>query len=248
MPPSPELGDCIASAKIEDGWPGFALPFARDGAPVSEKEPETIGSRVRSCRRFRGMTLETLAGLSGLSKGYLSMIEDGLRPLNNRHHVAALADALKVSVTDLTGQPYPANDRASTEVHSGLAVIRDTLVRRSLDFAEGTGARPLSVLRVEGEKIGSLTFDARYSEAVRLIPGVLDELHKRSLAELGPGALALPWHDTMVPTVLPAVEARARESDRLDPASPATGPPGPRHPWAGCCRGDSAVGSSQDLE
>jgi transcriptional regulator with XRE-family HTH domain len=125
------------------------------------------------------MTLETLAGLVGLSTSYLSMVENGLRSLNNRHHIAAIADALKVSVTDLTGQPYsPGGDREMTEVHSGLAVVRDTLARRSLYFPEGTGARPVSVLREETEKISKLRYAGKFAEAVRRMPGILDELHE----------------------------------------------------------------------
>jgi hypothetical protein len=125
------------------------------------------------------MNLETLAGLTGLSTSFLSMVENGLRSLNNRHHVAAIADALKVSVTDLTGQPYsPGNDREMVEVHAGLAVVRDTLARRSLYYPEGIGARPVSVLREETEKIQRLHFDGRFAEAVRRMPGILDELHE----------------------------------------------------------------------
>jgi hypothetical protein len=125
------------------------------------------------------MSLETLAGLAGVSTSFLSMVENNLRPLNNRHHVAAIADALKVSVTDLTGQPYsPGNDREMAEVQSGLAVVRDTLARRSLYFPEGTGARPVPVLREETEKIAKLRQAGKTADAVRTLPGILDELHE----------------------------------------------------------------------
>jgi transcriptional regulator with XRE-family HTH domain len=152
-----------------------------EGVPASKNEPESdsIGARIRSCRQFRGMSLETLAGLAGISTSFLSMAENGLRSLNNRHHVAAIADALKVSVTDLTGQPYsPGNDKVMTEVHSGLAVVRDTLARRSLYFSEGTGARSVPVLREETQKIADLRSAGKLVEAVRRLPGILDELHE----------------------------------------------------------------------
>lgn len=42
--------------------------------PITEGEPR-IGSNVRAARRLRGMSLETLAGLTGRSKGWLSKIE-----------------------------------------------------------------------------------------------------------------------------------------------------------------------------
>lgn len=54
--------------------------------------------RVRLCR---GMTLATLAGLSGLSAPYLCMIENSQRELCRQSHVQALATALRVPPVDL---------------------------------------------------------------------------------------------------------------------------------------------------
>ncbi len=65
----------------------------------------SFGQRLRSCRRYRGMSSQVLAGLTGLSKSYLSMVENGHRTLDTRRRIALLADALKVSVADLTGGP-----------------------------------------------------------------------------------------------------------------------------------------------
>jgi transcriptional regulator with XRE-family HTH domain len=56
-----------------------------------------IGARLRTLRRWRGMTQAELAGLSGLSPSFLSMVEHGKRMLDRRSHIAALAGALRVS-------------------------------------------------------------------------------------------------------------------------------------------------------
>src|ERR1700728_1145922 len=66
-----------------------------------------IGLAVRRARRSRGLTLEELAGLVGRSKAWLSMIENGQRPLDKRGDIAALASALEVSADALIGQPAP---------------------------------------------------------------------------------------------------------------------------------------------
>ena len=66
----------------------------------------TIGARLRTLRRWRGMTQTQVAGLAGLSPSFLSMVETGQRPLDRRSHIAALAGALKVSETDLVGGPH----------------------------------------------------------------------------------------------------------------------------------------------
>lgn len=56
---------------------------------------------LRKVRLRRGMSLATLAGLSGLSVPYLSMIENGHRELSRKAHVKALASALRVRPVEL---------------------------------------------------------------------------------------------------------------------------------------------------
>src|SRR3989475_9729731 len=75
-------------------------------APPDEGEPR-IGMNVRAARRSRGMSLETLAGLSGRSKGWLSKIENGRARLERRQDIAAIAEALEVSADSLVGAPAP---------------------------------------------------------------------------------------------------------------------------------------------
>jgi len=73
---------------------------------TSGGEPH-IGSRVRMLRQRRGMTLEVLAGLCGLSTAYLSMIENGKRGFDPRYSmILTLASALRVTPAELaTGMP-----------------------------------------------------------------------------------------------------------------------------------------------
>ena len=73
----------------------------------------TIGARLRTLRRWRGKSQVELAGLAGLSPSFLSMVETGQRPLDRRSHIAALANALKVSETDLVGGPHLTLTRCS---------------------------------------------------------------------------------------------------------------------------------------
>jgi DNA-binding Xre family transcriptional regulator len=56
---------------------------------------------LRRARLRRGMTLETLAGLSGLSAATLSRVENGQRELCRKSHITALAAALRVPPVDL---------------------------------------------------------------------------------------------------------------------------------------------------
>ena len=57
---------------------------------MADEEHVSIGTRVRSCRRYRGMSLQVLADRSGLSKSFLSMVENGQRQLDRRQAVNRL--------------------------------------------------------------------------------------------------------------------------------------------------------------
>ncbi|HVB44409.1 MAG TPA: helix-turn-helix transcriptional regulator [Streptosporangiaceae bacterium] len=73
-------------------------------SPVSDDDV-TVGERLRALRLWRHMTLAEVAGLAGVSAAYLSMAERGLRSVDRRSMISALATALRVSETELTGQP-----------------------------------------------------------------------------------------------------------------------------------------------
>jgi transcriptional regulator with XRE-family HTH domain len=51
---------------------------------VDAEEASTIGARARKIRRRRGLSLEVVAGLTGIGKQYLSMLELGQRGFNRR--------------------------------------------------------------------------------------------------------------------------------------------------------------------
>jgi transcriptional regulator with XRE-family HTH domain len=54
------------------------------GVPKPRPEPSEIGSRVRTIRKRRGLSLSQAAGLAGISKQYLSMLECGHREFERR--------------------------------------------------------------------------------------------------------------------------------------------------------------------
>ena len=58
---------------------------------------DDAGVRLRSLRLRRGLSQVALAGLACVSPAFISMIENGQRPLRSTDHILALADALHVS-------------------------------------------------------------------------------------------------------------------------------------------------------
>ena len=65
---------------------------------------------LRRVRRRRGLTLVVLAGMSGLSAPFLSMVENGQRTLSRRDHVNALAAALRVPPAEIAPSTIPGLD------------------------------------------------------------------------------------------------------------------------------------------
>ncbi|HSV64440.1 MAG TPA: helix-turn-helix domain-containing protein [Mycobacteriales bacterium] len=132
----------------------------------------SIGVRVRSARLGRGLTLETVAGLAGHSKSWLSKVERGLLPLESRHDLAALATALSVSPTDLTGQPYD----LPTESVGGAARDAIPALRRALLDRPVGGRRELAELRDGIDQLVTLHDAAKESPAVGVVATVLNGL------------------------------------------------------------------------
>src|SRR5581483_4812284 len=106
----------------------------------------TIGARLRILRRWRGKTQTELAGLAGLSPSFISMVETGQRPLDRRSHIAALANALKVSEADLVGGPHLSTDRQQADPHGAIPALRQAFFTNTLSNPALDRARPLSEL------------------------------------------------------------------------------------------------------
>lgn len=111
-----------------------------------ELRPADIGERVRMIRRRRGMSLESTAGLAGISKGYLSMLENGQRRFERRSLVDQLAEALGCSSLDLTGEPYQPVDRQAAAAMAAVPEIELALYDCTLDDVPDEPVRPLEQL------------------------------------------------------------------------------------------------------
>lgn len=59
-----------------------------------------LGARIRKRRLFRGLSLQALATLAGVAKGYLSQVENGITSPNS-FQLFAIAKALKVKADRL---------------------------------------------------------------------------------------------------------------------------------------------------
>ncbi|MBX6766343.1 MAG: helix-turn-helix domain-containing protein, partial [Actinomadura rubrobrunea] len=135
----------------------------------------SIGARLRALRRWRGMSLDELAGLSGLSKSYLSRVERGLRALDRRSHIAALANALRVSEKDLAGGPHLTPDPVQAAPHATIPALRTALTVNTLASPAADRARPLAELVEEMGRIGQSKY--KHVEVGEKLPDLIGELH-----------------------------------------------------------------------
>ncbi|MGH3720939.1 MAG: helix-turn-helix domain-containing protein, partial [Pseudonocardiaceae bacterium] len=130
-------------------------------------DAQSIGARARLIRHRRGLNLETVAGLAGITTSYLSLLERGLRGFNRRGLVDDLAEALGCPVADLTGQPYALPDRRSVEVAAAAAEISTALHDTTLNDVPDVPARPLRQLTDAAALALDCADDANYSLAGR---------------------------------------------------------------------------------
>lgn len=139
-------------------------------------EASAIGERARKIRRRRGLSLDVVAGLAGIRKQYLSMLELGQRGFNRRGLIEDLANALGCSVADLTGQPYLPPDRESARAKTVIAQIERGLNEASLDDVPDLQLRPLDVLDDWATSAMELRDTASYRSSGEGVDDVLIEI------------------------------------------------------------------------
>jgi transcriptional regulator with XRE-family HTH domain len=137
-------------------------------------DERSIGQRVGTYRRLRGMSQQHLADLVGVTRSYISMIEGGRRPVDKRETLYGLCTALQVSVADLTGQPYEPVDREQVQARAQIPAIELALMTEGHNH-QGP-LRPLATLDTEADRALILIGEGRYAAMATMLPGLLDEL------------------------------------------------------------------------
>jgi transcriptional regulator with XRE-family HTH domain len=145
------------------------------------EDEATIGERLRAVRQWRGMSLAEVAGLAGLSAPYLSMAERGLRTVDRRSTLSALAAALRVSETDLTGGPHLGTDPEQSAPHAAIPALRVALQANSLSDPADRPARRVADLASEWSTVKALHYSkCDFVGVGERLPALIDELHVRA--------------------------------------------------------------------
>ncbi|XVS64603.1 helix-turn-helix domain-containing protein [Actinosynnema sp. CA-299493] len=188
-----------------------------------------IGRRAREIRAWRGMKQDAVAGLAGMTAGYLSMIETGKRPVRTRATLEALAGALRVSPAELTGKPYVPSDAESREAHAHTRAVEDALIGWRPGERPDGPPRPWEAVQVDLDRLNrELRPNADYAAQASLLPTLIrdllvaaSDLRHRSDALVGLlaayKAVAYLAHDLGVPGLSTlAVERMHRTAEDLE--------------------------------
>ncbi len=136
-------------------------------------DARTIGWRLWRVRDDRGKSLVVVAGLAGMSKSHLSRIERGERS-PTLAEIVALADALQISVSELTRLPVPAPANGHTD--STTEAIGLALDAIDVDQPGGL-VLPVAVLRDQVADIHRRRRACQFAEVAAELPGLVRDLH-----------------------------------------------------------------------
>jgi transcriptional regulator with XRE-family HTH domain len=143
-----------------------------------------IGRRIAGQRRRRGLSQAVLAQLVGRSESWLSQVERELRSVDRHSVLVRLAEILGVEVGWLT----PDEAGGETVKYEPVAAIREAMTRYGalpgvVNGRACTGRRPhLRWLSHEMRRANGLYQAARYDEAGRLLPGLIDAVEEARLS------------------------------------------------------------------
>ncbi|GAA2215643.1 helix-turn-helix transcriptional regulator [Nonomuraea monospora] len=141
----------------------------------------SIGQRVAWYRRRRGMSQDVLAGLVGRTTDWLSKAENDRITLDRLSVIKSLANALDVSLGDLLAEPqlFEWTDESGDRTIPALrAAITD--YRQLSPMAELiVNAEPpsLTALTSAIDEVWRAYQGAKYSYAIRVLPGLIGEAH-----------------------------------------------------------------------
>jgi transcriptional regulator with XRE-family HTH domain len=142
---------------------------------MQETSEAHIGRRLREIRAWRGQTLRVTAELAGLSESHLSRIERGQRPIERRATVEALAGALRVAPSELTGQAERTTQDPATQ--PTVAGLRLALAGSEMGEESDLPRTPWPHLADELAEMNAIRPSGDYAALARILPTLIPHLH-----------------------------------------------------------------------
>lgn len=158
--------------------------------PRRRPSDPSIGDRIRARREVLDYSMRFAASRAGISPATWSRIESGKQSADNRFTLAAIAESLRCSVADLTGQPGSASDDNAAIEDAAYETVR-AIVDADLDYEPTVEARPAAALTREIDLIRDLRIRCDFLGLNRRLPAALRELHAAAAGAEREQALSL---------------------------------------------------------
>jgi transcriptional regulator with XRE-family HTH domain len=140
-------------------------------------EAQALGRRIREVRCWRGLTLREAADLAGRSFSFWGQVERGEKSVANRRTLEAMASALRVHPSELTGQPWASRDAVGAEARAGLLAIDTALERYELGVDPEVPVRAWPRIQADLDRLVHLHHHVvDYAAAGELAPALIGEL------------------------------------------------------------------------
>lgn len=153
-----------------------------DGTGTQDVE---IGARARKIRHRRGLSLEVVAGLAGISRGHLSRLETGHKSFTRRGLIENLADALGCSPADLTGTAPVAPDLRTVRAASAIPALTAALHDTTLDDVPDIPTPPLPELVAVADRALAAADEVRFELHDAEFGDLITELHVAAATTTG---------------------------------------------------------------
>lgn len=137
-------------------------------------EEDHTGARIREQRKLARLTQKQLAARIPYSYSLLNQVECGARPAST-DFVAAVAHALRIDVTALTGQPY-VTELQQDRLAALVRPIREALDLYDLGPDTAMRARPAGQLTAAADELCAQVRATHLRNAATALPGVIAEL------------------------------------------------------------------------
>ncbi|MEV6362027.1 helix-turn-helix domain-containing protein [Nocardia asteroides] len=147
---------------------------------MSDFQPEdgrSVGERVRAIRARRGISQQVLADRVGVSRGAVAKWENGERPVDSRRTLLALAEALRVTVGDLTGHESDRLDPATAGFHAAVPEIEIALWTAG-NTTDTAPPRPLGELATTAQRAAELRIACDYAALGPMLAPLLTDCYR----------------------------------------------------------------------
>ncbi|MCX4538609.1 helix-turn-helix domain-containing protein (plasmid) [Streptomyces sp. NBC_00841] len=137
-------------------------------------DDDTTGARIKEQRKLARLTQRQLADRIPYSYSLLNQVECGAKPAN-LDFVAAVAQALRVDVTVLTGQPY-VTELQQDRLAELVRPIREALDLYDLGADDAIPEQPAAELVAAAGQLCEQVRATRLRKAAKALPGTIAEL------------------------------------------------------------------------